>query len=50
MLYKFADDQGRYLTALMTYYGFMSLFSLLLLSVTIGAELDPLNSTNPERQ
>lgn len=33
--YKFADDQGSYLTALITYYGFLSLFPLLLLLVTI---------------
>ncbi len=35
VLYKFADDQGSYLTALITYYGFLSLFPLLLLLVTI---------------
>ena len=29
--YKFVDDQGVYLAALMTYYGFLSLFPLLLL-------------------
>jgi YihY family inner membrane protein len=29
--YKFVDDQGTYLAALMTYYGFLSLFPLLLL-------------------
>ena len=29
--YKYADDQGNYLAALMTYYGFLSLFPLLLL-------------------
>lgn len=34
VLYKFADDQGGYLTALITYYGFVSLFPLLLLLVT----------------
>jgi membrane protein len=33
--YKFADDQGSYLTALITYYGFLSLFPLLLLLVTV---------------
>jgi membrane protein len=33
--YKFVDDQGGYLTALITYYGFLSLFPLLLLLVTI---------------
>jgi membrane protein len=35
VLYKFGDDQGPYLTALITYYGFLSLFPLLLLMVTI---------------
>jgi YihY family inner membrane protein len=35
VLYKFFDDQGSYLTALVTYYGFLSLFPLLLLLVTI---------------
>jgi YihY family inner membrane protein len=30
-LYKYADDQGGYLAALITYYGFLSLFPLLLL-------------------
>lgn len=35
VLYKFGDDQGPYLTALITYYGFLSLFPLLLLLVTI---------------
>jgi membrane protein len=33
--YKFLDDQGVYLAALIAYYGFLSLFPLLLLSVTI---------------
>jgi membrane protein len=35
VIYKFGDDQGPYLTALITYYGFLSLFPLLLLSTTI---------------
>src|SRR5215207_5762699 len=35
VIYKFADDQGLYLAALITYYGFLSLFPLLLLLVTI---------------
>lgn len=35
VLYKFLDDQGTYLAAIITYYGFMSLFPLLLLFVTI---------------
>jgi membrane protein len=35
VVYKFGDDQGPYLTALITYYGFLSLFPLLLLMVTV---------------
>lgn len=35
VFYKFADDQGNYLAALITFYGFMSLVPLLLLSSTI---------------
>ncbi|SHG98395.1 YihY family inner membrane protein [Jatrophihabitans endophyticus] len=35
VVYKFADDQGTYLAALITYYGFVSLVPLLLLSSTI---------------
>src|SRR3954467_4436269 len=35
VVYKFADDQGNYLAALITYYGFLSLFPLLLLTSTI---------------
>src|SRR3954447_11133165 len=33
--YKFIDDEGVYLAALLSYYGFLSLFPLLLLAVTI---------------
>jgi membrane protein len=33
--YKFGDDQGNYLAALMTYYGFLSLFPLLLMASSI---------------
>src|SRR4249919_1486768 len=41
VVYKFGDDQGPYLAALITYYGFLSLFPLLLLLVTIlGFALD----------
>src|SRR5690349_18387763 len=41
VIYKFADDQGSYLAALIAYYGFLSLFPLLLLLVTIlGFVLD----------
>jgi membrane protein len=35
VVYKFVDDQGSYLAALMTYYGFLSLFPLLLLAATL---------------
>ncbi len=35
VIYKFLDDQGGYLAALLAYYGFLSLFPLLLLLVTI---------------
>lgn len=41
VLYKYFDDQGAYLSALITYYGFLSLFPMLLLLVTIlGYSLD----------
>ncbi|MEP6852936.1 MAG: YihY/virulence factor BrkB family protein [bacterium] len=41
VIYKYADDQGAFLAALITYYGFLSLFPLLLLVVTIlGFALD----------
>lgn len=47
VVYKFVDDQGAYLTALITYYGFVSLFPLLLLLVTgLGFALQG----NPELQ
>ncbi|MFF6995329.1 YihY/virulence factor BrkB family protein [Streptomyces sp. NPDC008313] len=40
VVYKFADDQGTYLAALLTYYGFLSLFPFLLIVVTaLGAFL-----------
>lgn len=35
VVYKFADDQGSYLAALITYYGFLSLLPLLLLLSTV---------------
>jgi membrane protein len=35
VFYKFFDDQGNYLAALITYYGFLSLFPLLLLLSTV---------------
>ncbi|MBN0042840.1 YihY/virulence factor BrkB family protein [Streptomyces actuosus] len=39
VLYKFADDQGLFLAALIAYYGFVSLFPLLLLLVSALAVL-----------
>lgn len=35
VIYKFFDDQGPYLAALITYYGFLSLFPLLLLLTSV---------------
>ncbi len=35
VIYKFVDDQGIYLAVLITYYGFLSLFPLLLLLASI---------------
>lgn len=35
VVYKYVDDQGSYLAALITYYGFLSLFPLLLLAATV---------------
>ncbi len=35
VVYKFVDDQGSYQAALLSYYGFVSLFPLLLLAVTV---------------
>ena len=35
VVYKYFDDQGTYLAALMTYYGFLSLFPLLLLFASV---------------
>jgi membrane protein len=35
VVYKFAEDQGPYLAALITYYGFLALFPLLLLLASI---------------
>jgi membrane protein len=41
VLYKFFDDQGNYLAALISYYGFLSFFPLLLLlSSVLGYTLD----------
>jgi membrane protein len=36
VLYKYFDDSGGYLAALIAYYGFVSLFPLLLLSTVLG--------------
>lgn len=35
VVYKFFDDQGAYLAALVTYYGFLSIFPLLLLLTSV---------------
>src|SRR3954454_22291902 len=35
VLYKFGDDDGHFLASLITYYGFLSLFPLLLLLSTV---------------
>jgi membrane protein len=43
VVYKFADDQGGYLAALITYYGFLSLFPLLLIFSTVLGFLLPGN-------
>ena len=47
VLYKYFDDDGPYLAALITYYGFLSLFPLLLLGSTI---LGFILAGNPELQ
>jgi membrane protein len=44
VVYKFVDDQGGYLAALITYYGFLSLFPLLLIFSTVLGFLLPGNS------
>src|SRR3954465_11136662 len=53
VVYKYVDDQGGFLAALITYYGFLSLFPALLLLVTAlghvlagnpGAQQDVLDS------
>jgi membrane protein len=35
VIYKYADDQGGYLAAMITYYAFVSLFPLPLLLTTV---------------
>jgi membrane protein len=35
VIYKFSDDQGNYLAAVITYYGFVSIFPLLLIASSI---------------
>lgn len=47
VIYKFVDDQGGYLAALIAYYAFVSLFPLLLLASTI---LGIVLAGNPELQ
>ena len=47
VLYKFFEDQGAYLAALTTYYGFLSLFPLLLLLASL---LGFVLQSNPDLQ
>jgi YihY family inner membrane protein len=47
VVYKFTDDQGGYLAALITYYGFLSVFPLLLL---LSSVLGFILQGNPELQ
>ncbi len=47
VIYKFFDDQGPYLAALITYYGFLSLFPLLLLLTSV---LGFVFENNPDMQ
>src|SRR6476660_5855500 len=47
VIYKFLDDQGGYLAALITYYGFLSLFPLLLILNTV---LNFVLANDPELQ
>ena len=47
VVYKFVDDLGGYLASLITYYGFLSLFPLLLIFSTVLGFLLP---GNPELQ
>ncbi|HZG92626.1 MAG TPA: YihY/virulence factor BrkB family protein [Pseudonocardia sp.] len=47
VIYKFVDDQGVYLAGLITYYGFLSLFPLLLVLATVLGFLLP---GNPDLQ
>jgi membrane protein len=47
VIYKFIDDQGGYLAALITYYGFVSLFPLLLL---LSSVLGVILRSNPHLQ
>ena len=47
VVYKFFDDDGYYLAALITYYGFLAIFPLLLLGSTV---LGLVLSGNPELQ
>ena len=35
VFYKYVDDQGPYLAAIITYYGFIAIFPLLLLATSI---------------
>jgi membrane protein len=50
VVYKFLDDQGTYLAALITYYGFASLFPLLLLLLLLMTILGSLLRGDPGLQ
>jgi hypothetical protein len=50
VVYKFLDDQGTYLAALITYYGFASLFPLLLLLLLLVTILGSLLRGDPGLQ
>ena len=52
VVYKYADDQGGFLAALITYYAFLSLFPALLLGflLLMGRVEEPLNRSAPERE
>ncbi|PWJ54577.1 YihY family inner membrane protein [Quadrisphaera granulorum] len=49
VVYKFAEDRGPHLAALMAYYGFVSVFPLLLLLVSVlGFVLQPFAGADPD--
>ena len=38
VVYKFADDQGGYLAAVLTYYAFVAIFPMLLIASSAGRD------------